>query len=196
MDYQQAYINCSRQTLIDQVQYVITPKRFDHVLRVEQTAIEIAKSYDLDQEAVSIASLLHDFAKDMDRDRMRSLAQQFWDEPSLDQAGPNVWHGFAAAQIAKDSFGVRHPEILRAIAAHTIGWYQMSPIVQVVYMADYMEPGRDFDGVEQARHLVKKDLLQACRYKMKSTIEHLAHDEKPIFLPTVAIYNHFMEHQK
>ncbi|HFI0464489.1 TPA: bis(5'-nucleosyl)-tetraphosphatase (symmetrical) YqeK [Streptococcus suis] len=192
MHYQKNYINCDRSSLLEQVQAVIKPKRFQHVLRVEEAALELAKLHGVDLEAVSIGALLHDYCKDMDPDTMLALAQDYWPEPSLKQAGPNVWHGFAAASLAKTKFSLSHPQILQALAAHTIGWYQMPPIVQVVYLADYIEAGRDFPGVAYARQLAQEDLTQASLYKMQSTIAHLAKEGQAIFLPTVDIYNHFV----
>lgn len=192
MGYSGKYINVSRSELLVALEQKITPKRFQHVLRVEKTAIEIANCNGVDLEKASIAALLHDYAKDYPLEEMERLAKARWNPEGMSQAGENIWHGFAAATIAQKEFGVNDEDILSAIAAHTIGWNVMSPLVNVIFIADYIEPGRRFPGVEEARELANKNLELAVGYKMKSTIKHLVEEEKKLFLPTVEFYNNWL----
>lgn len=189
IQYSKQWINCSRESLLETLKTKIKPKRYKHVLRVEQTAIELAKKYGVNPEKASIVALMHDYAKDMLHEEMLILAQKRWDCPDLEKANDNIWHGFAAATIAKELYGVMDEEMLIAISAHTIGWYEMSPLTSVLYIADYMEPGRDFPGVEKARKLAYKDLERAVDFKMSQTIKHLVEEKKELFLPTIEFYN-------
>lgn len=193
MEYSSHWLNVSRQKLLEDLQSQISKKRYQHVLRVEQTAIELAKLYDVDPEKASIAALMHDFAKELPNQEMLALAKERWDHPALASASGQIWHGFAAATIAQDKYNIVDEDILTAISAHTIGWYEMSPLVQVVYIADYIEPGRDFIGVEKARKYACKNLTKATEYKMTQTLLYLIEEKQAVFLPTVEIYNCWIE---
>nr|WP_276931837.1 bis(5'-nucleosyl)-tetraphosphatase (symmetrical) YqeK [Globicatella sulfidifaciens] len=192
MEFSNELINVTREQLLSDLATKIKPKRYQHVLRVEATAIELAKQYGVDPEKASIAALMHDYAKDYPEEEMLALAQKRWDESTLKEANDNVWHGFAAATIAKEWYHIEDEDILTAISAHTIGWNEMSPLVKVVFIADYMEPGRDFPGVKKARKLAYKDIDAAVTYKMVETIKHLASEEVAIFLPTIEFYNQWI----
>lgn len=187
--YSNDFINCSREDLIDQLRQRIKPSRFEHVLRVEETALKLAESLDENLEKVSIAALLHDFAKEMDEEAMFSLAFEFWPNEALKNATGDIWHGPAAAQICRTDFQCQDESILKAIAGHTIGWFEMDQLAKIIYMADYIEPGRDFKGVNKARRLTDENLTKACEYKMTRTINYLLKRRVPIFTGTIDIYN-------
>lgn len=187
--YNKQYIRATRQELIDALKQRISPKRFEHVLRVEGEALQLAEQYGADKEAVSIAALMHDYAKDLPMSEMIPLATQYWDYPTLTQQNNQVLHGFAAAQICRETYGCNNGSILRAIAGHTIGWYEMDLIAKIIYIADYIEPGRDFPGVEEARRLSETDLDAAVWYKMQKTLQHLIAKKQPLFAGAIDIYN-------
>ena len=189
--YHSENINIARETLIEQLKARVNPERFEHVLRVEKTAVKMAEEHEINPEWASIAALLHDYAKDMDRTEMLSLAQAYWPEGQLAEGNSAIWHGFAAAEIAQSQLGVSNPSILAAVASHTIGWYDMDLLTKIIFIADYIEPGRDFKGVDQARKLASKDLDEAVRFKMAESIQHLAKKRQDIFLESVKIYNHW-----
>ncbi|MBF6625083.1 bis(5'-nucleosyl)-tetraphosphatase (symmetrical) YqeK [Aerococcaceae bacterium zg-BR9] len=193
MEYASKWINVTRGELLRDLAKKIKPSRYQHVLRVEQTAIELAKANQVDIEKASIAALMHDYAKDYPLDEMKQLALQYWDEPLLQKAGGNIWHGFAAATLAKEQYGVTDTNILNAIAVHTIGWYEMTPLMSVIFIADYMEPGRDFPGVEVVRQLTQQSLDQAVGYKLTHNIQYLLQQQQPLFLPTIDFYNQWIQ---
>lgn len=187
--YKGNYINRSRQQLLDSLSQRLKPTRFEHVLRVEATALAIAKPLEVEPEKISVAALMHDYAKDMDQEEMYQLAYAYWPHETLEQAGTAVWHGFAAAYICREEFGCQDESILQAISSHTIGGYNMDSLAKIIYMADYIEPGRTFNGVEHARQLTETDLDAACDYKMTETLHHLVDQNQYIFPETVWIYN-------
>lgn len=187
--YQGNYINCSRQQLLDSLRQKLKPTRFEHVLRVEKTALELAEQLVLEPEKTSVAALMHDYAKDMDQEEMYQLAYAYWPHDELLQANTAIWHGFAAAYICREEYGCQDESILQAISSHTIGWYRMDSLAKIIYMADYIEPGRTFEGVERARQLMALDLNAACDYKMTATLHHLLDQRQYIFPETVRIYN-------
>ncbi|MBG9980915.1 bis(5'-nucleosyl)-tetraphosphatase (symmetrical) YqeK [Facklamia sp. DSM 111018] len=191
--YQRNIINISREELIDRLRHNLSDWRFNHVLRVEQTALELADKHGADDEQVSIAALMHDYAKEMDHQEMFKLAQQFWDDGTLDQANDGIWHGFAAAQICRTQMGCQEPQVLNAIASHTTGWTEMTQIGKIIYLADYIEPFRDFKGIEKLRKLAKEDLDQACYKKIRLSIKHLMKKQMYIYPVQLTVYNVWTE---
>lgn len=163
--------------------------RFEHVLRVEETAIKLAQQFDADQEKASIAALLHDYAKEASHKRMRDvIIQENMDLEMLDYGG-SIWHGPIGAVWAEREIGVTDTDILEAIAEHTVGAPEMNVISQIVFVADYIEPGRDHDAVHQARKKAKKSLKKAIQFILKETIIHLANHKKAIYPKTIQTYN-------
>lgn len=196
MEYSQKWIQVTRAQLLADLATTISKKRYEHVLRVEQTAIELAKLNQVDVEKASIAALLHDYAKELELSEMRELAKRQWDTPLLDAVNGNILHGFAAATIAREKYGVQDEDILTAIAVHTIGWEQMTPLVSVVFVADYVEPNRDFSGVEQVRELAYQDIEAAVGYKLSYNLILSIQRKRALFLPSVEFYNKWTQRIK
>ena len=186
-------INMSRDQLLERLQTMVSKKRYKHILRVEETALDMAGKYQLDLEKVSIAALMHDYAKDMNGQEMLQLAQAYWPQAGLEEQNENIWHGFAAAQLGKSQFEIKDSAILNAIASHTIGNYQMDDLAQVICVADYIEPGRDFEGVDHVRKIAKDNVTQAMVYKLSKSLCHLIEDNQPVFEESIRIYNHWIK---
>ncbi|MBG9982580.1 bis(5'-nucleosyl)-tetraphosphatase (symmetrical) YqeK [Aerococcaceae bacterium DSM 111020] len=185
-----------RKDIVRFVKKQLSPSRFNHTLRVEETALDIANHYHYPANAVSVAALLHDVCKEIKKNEMFHLATSYLQrmniEMEIESGGPAIWHGLAAAELAVTMFGIHQPEILSAIAFHTTGWYEMSPLSQIIFMADYIEPGRQFKKITKARKLTYTDLDEATIFQMKQSIRHLAKNEQRIFIESVKIYNHWV----
>lgn len=189
MEYRQQWIDGTRQALCQAVEAAVSPQRFQHILRVEETALALASHYGVDWEQVSIAALAHDLCKDMPEEEQRRLAINYWNYPKLEDEPSAILHGFAAAQTLKEVYRCNEPTILTAVAGHTIGWYEMSDVAKIVYIADYIEPARDFPGVDRARELAWESLDAAMWYKMQQTLAYLVQRRQPLFAGAVEIYN-------
>lgn len=177
-----------RLTLIDAVAQKISPKRLAHVLRVEQKAIELAKKYQVCIAECQRAALLHDYAKEWTTaDYTYFVAQQGLDANLLSY-GSNLLHGPVGARVAQLEFGVSQ-QVADAISAHTIGALDMSDVSKVLFIADFIEDGRDFDGVEQARAAAEVSLDEGVSYKIKHTLAYLIKQEIKIYPEVLTIYN-------
>lgn len=187
--YSSNHINRSRQSLIDDLSTRLSPDRFQHVLRVEETALMLAAHHGVDIEKVSIAALMHDYAKEMEKKQMFKLAKKFWPDDSLKDANDGVWHGLAAAEICRSQMECKDTSILNAIAAHTMGWFEMSAEAKIVYIADYTEPERKFNKVDKIRKTALKDLDIACYQKITTTIKHLMKNCMYIYPVQFFVYN-------
>lgn len=190
--YSGRFIAFSREALAAQVESQMSAKRFKHVLGVEKAAIQLAGIYGISKEAASIAALCHDYAKELPDQEMRELIITEQLEEDLLDYGSNIWHGPCAAEIVKKEFQLLDEDILNAIRYHTIGRSKMSLLEQVIYVADFIEPGRNFPGVDKARDLAEKDLQKAVTYETQQTLMHLIETKKKIYPKAVATFNEWV----
>lgn len=187
--YHQHYIPLTRDELVAHLRSALKEKRFNHVLRVEQTAMELAEKNGVDVEKASIAGLCHDYAKQRpDQDFIDEIHRKGLDSDLLDY-GNAIWHGVVGAELIKDELGIWDEDILNAVRHHTTGAAVMSKLEQVIYMADYIEPARDFEGVDKARQLTAQDLGAGVAYQTKHTLEYLIENNKPVYPKTIETYN-------
>lgn len=189
-------MNRSRDAFLEDLKQQVSPKRFEHILRVEAKAITLAKQYHGDVEKASVSSLLHDYAKEMPID----VLKHYREAPNYclewEKYGSAIWHGPLAAYIGRDMFGIDDPEILGAVWGHTIGKKDMSLNEKILFVADYIEDGRDFPGVDDVRALADSSLDDAVNYKLKASLKLQIERENPIFPETIAIYNDWMEKRR
>ena len=150
----------------------LTRHRFRHTLGVRDTSERLARIHGLDAAAARVAGLLHDAAKCLPEKEQRRLAAGLADEGEL--ANPELLHAPAGAAVAKETFGVRDEEILAAIRCHTLGGAEMTGLMLAVFVADFIEPGReDFPGLAEARALAGTDLRAAASKCAQLTKKHL-----------------------
>lgn len=183
------YTSLSREEMIEKVAEQMSEKRMAHVLRVEETALKLAETYEADLEKVSLAALLHDYAKDQPDGEMLDMIISENLDLDLTQYGSSIWHGPVGAHLARREFGVEDEEILEAIQKHTIAGVEMGLVAKIIFVADYIEPGRDFEGVKKARELADESLDEAVRYEIKGTIKHLISNKKKIYPKAIDSYN-------
>lgn len=187
--YSKKYVNLTRSELIIAVESQMSRKRFQHVLGVEQAAVSLAERYGVSVEAASIAALTHDYAKERsDKEMQELIINEKLDLAWLDY-GSNIWHGPLGAILVERELTISNTDILNAIKHHTVGAENMTLLEQVIYVADYIEPGRKFPGVEQARVLAAENLQAAVRYETKQTLQHLIEQNNKIYPQTIATYN-------
>lgn len=189
IEYTGKYTSLTREDIIEEVRARLSKNRFEHVLRVELTALELAEKYDIDREKTSIAALLHDVAKEEPDSEMRDLVISENLDLDLLQYGSQIWHAPVGAVQARRDFEIIDEEILNAIKYHTIGTPDMTDVEKVIFVADYIEPGRNFDGVKKARKLADKSLDRVIQYKIKDTIVDLVARKKKIYPKAIDSYN-------
>ncbi|WP_407269507.1 bis(5'-nucleosyl)-tetraphosphatase (symmetrical) YqeK [Radiobacillus sp. PE A8.2] len=174
------------------VQPHLTKSRFEHTIRVTDTAIELAKIFDASIEKAELAAVFHDYAKYRDKEEMRRWIEQEYLPKDLLMYHHELWHGPVGALLVKREIGLGDPDILNAIRWHTTGTAHMTILDKVIYLADYIEPGRSFPGVEEVRELASEDLDAACFEAAKNTISFLMSKNQPIYPDTFHAYNHFI----
>jgi len=150
------------------------PKRIPHVLGCRDTAARLAKIWGVNPEIAARAGLLHDITKALDGPLQLTLCDEYG--TILDDFStkyPKTLHALTGSLVAERIFG-ESPEIVAAIRSHTTGKANMTTLEKIIYIADYMEPNRDFPGVEKLRHLAETDLNAALKCGLEQTLEHLA----------------------
>lgn len=191
-----AYLPFDRDNLLERLEQTLSPHRYQHVLNVEKAAIQLAEAYGQDPIKAGLAGLLHDYAKEKPDSYFQQLIQERNLDPDLLQWGNNLWHGYLGIYAIEEELGLEDPEILEAIRVHTIGKAEMSPLDMILYVADYIEEGRNFPGVEEARRIAFSSLEEGVAYETAETLSFLAKKRIPIYPQTLETYNayrHFLE---
>lgn len=196
LEYHQNYYQGTRKELIEKLKQSLNKQsRFEHCLRVEQTAIKLAQLNDANVEKASIAGLLHDYAKERSTEEFRQVIQTKQLDLKLLNWGNFIWHGEVGAEIVKDELQITDNEILDAIRHHTVGAVEMTTLDKIIYVADYIEPGRDFPGVDFARNIAFQNLDDAVKFETKQTLEYLMSNNKKIYPAAILTYNSWVAGQ-
>jgi predicted HD superfamily hydrolase involved in NAD metabolism len=155
--------------------------RFDHTSRVADTAADLARVHGLDEDRARLSALIHDAARETGREEFLNLAQE-WNLPvgEPERQSPKLLHGPVAAEVARRELGVDDEEVLEAVRAHTTGKPGMGPLALVLYVADKIEPARDYPSVERLRRLAQEDLHMAATESLRRAIAHNEERDKAI----------------
>ena len=148
--------------------------RIKHSIGVKECAVKLASIYNEDIGKAAIAGLLHDCAKDFDDDQLIQKAKEYdikLDPVSLSQK--ELIHAPVGAKIAKHIFKIKDKDILTAIEYHTYGKKNMTKLEKIIYLADLIELGRDYPGVEELRALAENDLDRAVLKALDNSVIHV-----------------------
>jgi predicted HD superfamily hydrolase involved in NAD metabolism len=151
----------------------LSEKRYGHTLRVADTAEALARAHDLDAGRARLAALLHDAARETGPEDFLRLADE-WGLPvgEPERESPKLLHGPVAAELARRELGIEDGEVLEAVRAHTTGMPHMGPLALVLYVADKIEPARDYPSVGRLRILAREDLHAAAAESLRRAIAH------------------------
>jgi len=164
-------------------------KRWKHTLGVVESAIQLAERFDGDSRKAELAALLHDYSKAWAIDRMEAVIREQKLPQVLLLYDKELWHAHVGAWAVEAEHGIADEEVLDAIRYHTSGRENMTKLDKIVCLADYIEPGRDYPGVNKIRDLAKDNLEEALVAAFDSTIELLMERGKRIFPLTVLARN-------
>lgn len=168
----------------------LSQKRYQHTKRVLTTALELAQRYDVDEEETMLAAVFHDYAKYRPLDEMSHIIKQNDLPLDLLSFHHELWHGPVASILVETEIGITNQQVKDAIYWHTTGRGNMSELEKVVYLADYIEPGRSFPGLSLIQKKAKEDLDEACFMAVRNTIQFLLERERLIYPETINMYNH------
>ncbi len=153
--------------------------RFEHSIRVAETAARMCRVYGLDEQAGYFAGLSHDICKDMEDSRVYLLALKdgmpLCDE---EKSKHSLLHGRAAAVMLASDFGVCDADILQSVALHTFGGVNMCPLAKIIFAADKIEPGRPQSGTEYLDVQLRKPLNEMTLFVLQENITYLEKNGK------------------
>ena len=165
--------NLPMEQLEQVVVSLLNPNRVAHVLGCRDTAVELAKHWGADPVDAARAGILHDITKAIDGPLQLTLCEAYGKILSdFSRRYPKTLHALTGSLVAKRIFG-ENEAVVSAIEHHTTGKADMSLLEKIIYVADYMEPNRDFPGVEKLRELAFTDMDAALKLGLEMTLEHL-----------------------
>ena len=159
---------------------LLKPSRVAHVLGCRDTAAELARHYGANENDAARAGLLHDITKALDGPLQLTLCDEYGIMLSeFFEENPKTLHALTGSLVAERIFG-ENPAVVSAVRYHTTGKADMSLLEKIVYVADYMEPNRNFPGVERLRQLAFTDIDAALKLGLEMTLQQLAEQGRTV----------------
>ena len=173
----------------------LDPKRFEHTLGVAYAAAALAMCYQVDIYKAQIAGLLHDCAKCLSDEKKLSICEKHnMQITEIEQRNPFLLHAKAGSFITMNKFHIHDRDIINAILNHTTGRPDMSPLEKIIYIADYIEPGRkQAPNLTEIRRLAFKDLDLALVKILSDTLEYLKESGTEIDPMTQKTYEYYIK---
>ncbi|MHC1683502.1 MAG: bis(5'-nucleosyl)-tetraphosphatase (symmetrical) YqeK [Clostridiaceae bacterium] len=181
----------SEEKIVDYLKKNLTEGRFIHTMGVCETAQKLAKLYDEDITSAKIAALLHDCTKNISTEKQLNICETEGEQlDTITLKNPALLHSITGAIFAKNTVGVESKSILDAIRFHTVGRENMTKLDKIIYLADYIEPNRVFNTVDELRYIafnesLDKALLQA----INNTIKYIVERKQLLHLNTIETRN-------
>lgn len=164
---------------------MIRAKRIAHVKGTEEEAVRLAQRWGADEEKARRGAILHDCTKYWDMEKQLRTCEKYGIVlDDLERQGVKLLHAKTGACVARDVYGV-DDDVYEAIFWHTTGKEDMTLLEKILYIADYMEPNRDFPGVERLRELAYQDLDQAVLLGNEMSIQEMEERGLPVHPNTV-----------
>jgi predicted HD superfamily hydrolase involved in NAD metabolism len=167
----------------------ISNNLFIHSIGVEEMALRLAVTYGVNGEKASLAALLHDYGKIFSNDRLYRIALEndLVDDITLQE--PALLHAPVGAWLLQWELGIDDEEILEAVKMHTTGIAGMSLLAKIIYLADYIEPGRTCPGAKEIREVAFSDLERALLGAVNLTIKYVLEREKIVHPNSISFRN-------
>ena len=174
------YRNLSIPELEKEVTALLKESRVAHVLGCAQTAGELARLYGVNETDAVRAALLHDVTKALDGPLQLTLCREYGMMlDKFSEANPKTLHALTGSLVAQRIFGEKEA-VVEAIRSHTTGKADMNVLEMIIYVADYMEPNRDFPGVEALRSLAYSDIAKALKLGLTMTLDMLHRQQREV----------------
>lgn len=176
---------------------VLSPKRFEHSLGVMDTAVNLAEKYGGNVEKAALAGILHDCAREIKGQAVFELCKKYHiNVDYITLAQPELLHGPVGAVIAAEEYGIEDEDVLKAIECHTTGRENMTLLDKIIFIADYIEPGRKFPGVEEVRELAYRDLNRSILLSLDNTIRYVMNKGAFIHPDTILARNFIIKESR
>ncbi|ASB88286.1 bis(5'-nucleosyl)-tetraphosphatase (symmetrical) YqeK [Bacillus sonorensis] len=174
----------------------LTEQRYTHTVGVMETAVKLAERFGADVKKAETAAIFHDYAKFRPKEEMKQIILDENKSLEVLDFHHELWHAPAGASLVKTEVGITDEDVLSAIRYHTSGRPGMTLLEKIIYVADYIEPGRLFPGVDEVRALAEENLDLALIQALKNTITFLLKKNQAVFPDTIATYNALLKERQ
>jgi predicted HD superfamily hydrolase involved in NAD metabolism len=186
-----------RGKLLKKLKKELGRDRYKHTLGTEKVALELAEIHGVSRSEASLAALLHDYARKYPPKELPLAARKLKIRiDPIQKEEPKLLHGEIGVILAKTEFGVSSPAVLNAIRNHTTGRPGMGKMEKIIFLADHVEDGRAFSGIQQIRKLAKKDLDAAVLEAASQSLIYLIESRRPIHKMTIETRNYYLNKVK
>ncbi|MGL5439291.1 MAG: bis(5'-nucleosyl)-tetraphosphatase (symmetrical) YqeK [Filifactoraceae bacterium] len=168
----------------------LSAKRFDHTMRVVETAIKIGEVYNMNLNNIKLAALLHDCAKNYAEQELMDLSIR--NNVKLNEfqvKNKELIHSVLGRAIARNVYGIDDMDVLNAIEYHTTGRANMSNIEMIIYIADFCEPGRKVPDAEKVYNMAMVDLKESLYIAINASVKYLLNANKQIDIKSIECRN-------
>ncbi len=174
---------------------LLNPNRVAHVLGCRKVAVELARLWGEDENAAARAALLHDITKALSGEQQLTLCREYGIIPdNFSSKNLKIIHALTGSYVADRIFG-ESEAVVSAIRWHTTGKANMNMLEKIVYVADYIEPCRKFDGVDRLRQLAYTDIDEALRLGLTMTIDLLVSQGRAVSQQSIEALT-YLDHYK
>ena len=187
--FKKTYSVLSSAEIVSKEKSNMTEDRFEHCIGVSKTAKKLAELNQYDEDKAALAGFIHDYAKQVSVEEYREVIKTKGFDQDLLNWNRSIWHGIVGTYFIQRDLKITDSEILTAVRRHTTADVEMTTLDKIVFMADYIEPGRSFPGVEEARKITYANLDQGVGYQLAHTLEFLIEKRNKIYPRTLDAYN-------
>ncbi|MGM9925499.1 MAG: bis(5'-nucleosyl)-tetraphosphatase (symmetrical) YqeK [Bacillus sp. (in: firmicutes)] len=185
-----------REQALSIVKEQLTEKRYVHTIGVADTAVLLAEKYGADVRKAELAGIFHDYAKFRPKEEMKRIIVEQQMPKELLSFHHELWHAPVGAYLVRTEAGIEDEEVLSAIMYHTTGRANMTQLEKIVFLADYIEPGRKFPGVDEVRKIAEQDLDAAVVAALRNTVAFLMSKNATVYPDTFHAYNDLVQKKK
>ena len=177
--------NIDTKQIIEKLNTMLKPKRLEHSINVAKCAIKLSEIYGYDKEKAYLAGLVHDCAKYFTKEQIDSYVEKY---------NIALSHSIIGSFAIQDVFNIQDMDIINAVRYHTTGRENMSILEKIIFMADMIEEGRNFPGVDYLRELsFNKQLDKALITSFNNTIKFVIDNDQLIHPRSVKARNYLMQ---
>ncbi|CRK84213.1 bis(5'-nucleosyl)-tetraphosphatase (symmetrical) YqeK [Neobacillus massiliamazoniensis] len=184
-----------REAALKLVKEQLTEHRYQHTLGVMETAISLANQYGADVKKAELAAIFHDYAKFRPKEEMKEIIVSQGFPTDLLDYNSELWHAPVGAYLVEKEAGITDSDVLDAIRFHTSGRPGMTLLEKIIYLADYIEPGRHFPGVDEVRDMAKENLDRALLKAVQNTILFLMKKNQTVYPDSFYTYNDLVKNR-
>ena len=174
----------------NELEKILSPKRFNHSVNVSLMAEKLAKNYGVDSEKAKVAGLLHDICKEKPDEENIEISKKNGYFAYSDKINSiKILHGPAASFFLKEKYGITDNEILNAVKYHTTGRKNMTLFEKIIFVADHISEERQWPDVKELQKLAFEDINKVVLKKLSTAIQNCIDRHQSICENTMQLYN-------